>query len=544
MYMKDIVLVNAQCRQSGQRGKLEHLGLGYLASTLLSYGYQMEMLDANFNDWTAEETARRIQAHPSRVVGFSVFLNNVRQTLQVIEMLKSRGDKRHITLGGHHPTFNYEEILANIPGINSIIIGEGEITLLEMMKRLSEGRDWTEVPGIAFRDKGGKIIRNACQPLISNLDSIPFPYREPYADHLRQQQMATVLSSRGCYGACSFCSIRSFYNLASGKPWRARSAKNVVDEIEDLVRRYGIQHIEFVDDNLIGTGKQGRERARSLGEEIIRRGLHISFLFICRANDINEELLFFLKKAGLSKVDIGVESWIPSHLAVFNKKLTVEDNRRAIDILKKLELANRFYLVPSNPYASIGELCQNMAEVEQVGLSYFPDPAIFNRLVVFKGSPIEERLRREGMLLPSKPGDGFKGPLEYEYLHSIMKKVHRSGEEIYLRHLGLKEKVTRLFSTSECNSLEKEFVQEINLALYRAAFYLFKDCLEAFKKASESSIPLIMSNRFQELEQGITEIEKLHTAGKFHSFTDIKIKLGIRSLAIHPDIFASLLEIC
>ena len=531
-FLHDVILVNARCRKFGKPGKIEHLGLGYLSSTLCAAGRRAEIVDAHFHDLPSEAVVERLEALPSRVAGFSLFVNNVEETRRIVRGLRAGGDRRHITLGGHHATFNSREILEAWPEVDSIVLGEGEQPLVALARCLASGEDWTRLPGLCVRGRG-QVSSNPCPPLVSDLDALPFPDRRPYLEHMREEGTATILSSRGCYGACSFCSIRAFHRLSPGPAWRARRASGVADEIEELVRRHGVRHIEFADDNLIGYGPAGRERAWELGREILRRKLAITFFFICRANDLNPDLLRFLQEAGLRGVDIGVESWVPSHLRLYRKGLHVDQNRRGVALLKELKLANRFYLIPSNPYATPAELLTNLEELERVGLGHFPESAAFNRLTVFKGSPIESQLRKAGLLTTRRGRASFEGPLPYRFVHPAMAEVHRQGERLYLAQARLVERLRARLAGPNRNTCERQFADAASQAVYRAAFDLFKAVVQRAAQAERAPAVLGLAPRLARLRRQLARIHARERRGDFARFATMTFRIG-RSAVRYP----------
>ncbi|MEJ2272558.1 MAG: radical SAM protein, partial [Candidatus Bathyarchaeota archaeon] len=135
-----------------------------------------------------------------------------------------------------------------MPELDTVITHEGEITILELFKNLSNPDNWFEINGIAFR-KNGEVIYNSPRKLIENLDSIPFPIRGGEKKTYRGIKSASILASRGCYYNCNFCSIRQFYLDAPGSKRRSRSARNVAQEMEQLYKRK-VRVFKFVDDDL------------------------------------------------------------------------------------------------------------------------------------------------------------------------------------------------------------------------------------------------------------------------------------------------------
>lgn len=409
----DIVLVNCRSLSSDYRKPVEHLGLGYLAATLEHSGYKVDVIDASFHRLDMKTVCNRVLYQKPELVGFTLYYSNVAETLKIIKSMRNSGFRGHITLGGHHATFNAADILNDFPQVDSVVMGEGEEALSNLADCLSSKRGWHSIPNIAFQWHG-HTITNRCRPLISRLDCLPFPKRDAYAGFLKRNKMAAVISSRGCYGACTFCSIHAFYQLSSGKPWRARRPENVADEIEFLVREYGIERIHFLDDEFVGPGDMGKERAWTLAEEIQRRNLGIAFNIICRPDVLDGELFKKLKSVGLDCVDIGIESWVPRQLALYGKKISVEQNLSALSFLNSLGLKYRLYVIPIDPYLTVTELLENLNSIRKAGLEHFYEASFLGKLVVFKGTSVEKKLREEGMLcISEKPA--YMNFLDYEF---------------------------------------------------------------------------------------------------------------------------------
>lgn len=391
----DVLLVNPPSdfgSISGEEGSREHLGLGYLAATLRQAGFTVEILDAYFGGHSVRRTAQEILKREFRVLGISVFQSAAGKTFKLLKYLRSGGLKAHITLGGHFPSLKDWEIMRQAPEVDSIVRGEGEHTLFELVRAVSDGGDFSEILGLTYR-KGSEVVINDPRPLIRDLDSLPFPARDTL-DTKKSGPRAMVASSRGCYAACSFCSIRSFYKSSPGPTWRGRTPENVVDEIEWLNKSYGVTTISFADDSFCGPGKAGKDRARRIGEELLRRGLNIEYYIDLRANDIEEEFLSFLKSSGLRGIFLGVESGIQSDLDLYSKGVTVEDNIRALRVLRNLGLEAKVGFILFNPDSKVGEVIRNLEFLKEHGLGL----VVPNEFMAFVGTPLEILYESQGRL--------------------------------------------------------------------------------------------------------------------------------------------------
>lgn len=337
----------------------EYAGVAFLAAVLRRNGYRVEILDADLAGYDVSETVEAIRRRRAELIGFSILQVAAYPALEIIKQLRSFGNKAHITAGGHYPTFAREEIFGECPGIDSIVMGEGEYTLLDLVRALDHGEDWKKVQGIAYLEEG-RVVVTPPRPLIEDLDELPFQARDTLPEVMRRVGPASIITSRGCYGHCAFCSINAFYRISPGKKWRARSPNNVVDEIETLVRRFGTKIFVFNDDNFVGPGKVGKQRAYRIGEEILRRKLDILYAIPAAVNDVDRELFAFLKKTGLRSVFLGIESMLQRHLNLLNKHTTVEQNEEAIRTLEELGLFYQIGFIMFYPDCTLDEVRYNL----------------------------------------------------------------------------------------------------------------------------------------------------------------------------------------
>lgn len=395
-----VVLVDPAPRY-GIKEPYESLGIAYIASTLKREGHEVNLISSALEYLSPRGMVRAIiQAEPE-LVGFSVMEIDARRTLAIVDALRHRGIQAHITLGGHFPTFNHTRILRGFDGVDSIVRGEGEYTLSELAQQLSDGGSLKDVRGLSYRD-GPEIRVNPPRPLIQDLDALPFPDRYLTELVLRAAPVMSMSASRGCYGNCSFCSIRSFYEDSPGPKWRTRSPEGIADEMEALVRRFGRQPIRFVDDQFVGPGKKGRSTAYRLGEEILSRNIGVQFTCSCRVDDIEEDLFGLLKEAGLKKVFIGVESGTERGLTTFNKRTTVAQNKKALATLDKVGIEYKIGFIFFDPYTTYEEVQQNLRFLSEISPFWQGKKGVLSitpSLIVHGGTPIHARLQRERRLI-------------------------------------------------------------------------------------------------------------------------------------------------
>ncbi len=360
MEYHDVLLLNPP---SKQKQVYEHLGLGYLAAFLRERNIDVKIL--NMPHWTVPQAFKEIKTFNCKILGVSIpFQKGAELAFKLISYLKKAEFQAHVVIGGIYPTFCYEEIMGIFPEVDSVVLGEGEETFTELAEFIIDDEDWRQVEGIAFR-KNGKIVTTGLRPLIKDLDTIPFPERDVLPEVLPTLGYAPMLTSRGCYGRCSFCSVVPFFSKCGGPKYRMRSSRNVMEELEILHDKYNVSNVEFNDANFIGGKGRGYKRALEIAEGILKRNFDLRFSIQCRPDEVDEELFTILKRAGLSKVFLGVESGSQSVLDRFQKDITVEENLKALEILNKLDLIVLMGFITFDNRTTLKELNENLMFIQK-----------------------------------------------------------------------------------------------------------------------------------------------------------------------------------
>lgn len=536
--MSEVVLVNWRTDSPRVSLRLEHLGLAYLSSFLEKSGYAVSLFDSALLKWPENDLAEKIIAAKPCLVGFSLFVNNARPVLQFIHELRLKGCTSHITLGGHHATFNCREILKDNPGVDSVVRGEGEEALADLVGRILTGQAWQTLANVAYLDETGKVKMNPCRPLLKELDALPFPSRKPYARTLESTKIAAMVSGRGCYGDCSFCSIRAFYRLSPGKIWRWRSPGNVVDEMEEVIRNFGVTSFIFLDDNFLGPGRKGQKRARAIAAEIMERRLAIKWHIACRSNDVDYDTLKILQEAGLMRVDLGVESWVPRQLALYNKGITVAENEKAMAVLQRLNLDYALFLIPLDPYITKAELLANLQAMDRAGLEHFFEGSCLHRLELFKGTTIQKRLQADG-LLPSARKFSYLDFLDYEFQDPEMRQIFPLLHRIAKEFSRLQEQVTQFFADKSLNSEELAFNKRLKLAITGTLLAHLQLMLHSLNP--EKDFPAILT-QIGAIQNAIDQIVLAWHDGLFKRFQPCQFIIGHEVLEFPRADFSALCQ--
>lgn len=368
---------------------------GYVAGQLKSEGHEVEILEGFLNGLTYEEIERKVNEMRPDVLGVHLVYHWQRDLalLDFLHRVKIGGLSPYITIYGFYPTIAYKDVLEQGPDIDSVILGEPELTFAEIAAAISSHYELGSIPGLAQRDDAGAIVHLPSQPLM-DLDRLPFPVRTEAMFRLPE---VNLLGSRGCYGRCTFCYIGSFYG--QGHHWRGRTPENIVAEIDDLIARRNVKEFYFTDPNFFGPGERGQRRALQLASLLKSR--HIRFGIEARVNDIHDETIKALVEAGLHNILIGLESGSDSALQRMQKMTSVAENERAIGILRRHGIEPNIGFIMFEPNSSIEDTRINLKFLKRNDLlRNLPTTAnlLYHHQIILEGTSAYQDLQREGRL--------------------------------------------------------------------------------------------------------------------------------------------------
>jgi anaerobic magnesium-protoporphyrin IX monomethyl ester cyclase len=302
------------------------LGVSYLAASLQQAGHEVNLIDCTFLDRHA--ALEKALAVGAEVVGIYCMVTMLEDCLRFAKELRPTCEL--LVAGGPLPTCNPEAFMEHF---DVVVGGEGEQTMIELLRAHEANADLNEVAGITCRTDSawparGKLVHTQERPFTKDLDRIPFPAREllpndSYIQYGRNKygySITTVMSTRGCPYRCEFCS-----NVVFGGSYRERSPENVVDEVEAALA-LGYDRISFADD--VFTMK--RERVLWVCREIRRRGLDFKWECLGRVDALDEPTALEMKAAGCTRIFFGIESGNEAMLELMNKKITTQEARQAV----------------------------------------------------------------------------------------------------------------------------------------------------------------------------------------------------------------------
>ena len=404
-----------------------NLGLGYLASVLRQYGYSVHTVDIEQDPEKILEIAKEIKPV---LVGFSlIFQFFIDSYAVLLYLMRANGIDCHFTMGGHFPSLSYQQTLELAPELDSVVRFEGEITLVELVDAVSMGKDWKNIHGIAYRD-GQQVVATQARALVEDLDQLPYPERNYAAGAVLGRGIMPILASRGCARTCSFCSIHTFYRAAPGRIVRTRKPVEVVREMRMLHEERGVTIFLFQDDDFPLFGTVWRRWANEFVDELHRSRLpeKVIWKMNCRADAVDRDLFIRMRDAGLYLVYMGLESGSEQGLETLHKQMTVEQNLRAVNLLKSIGLMWEYgfmLLDPSSTFESVRENLNFLRTILADGCL----PVTFCRMLPYDGTPIKDELVRTGRLRGDvcNPDYDFLDPRLAEFYEGLTKVVSLKG---------------------------------------------------------------------------------------------------------------------
>ncbi|MCX8036462.1 MAG: B12-binding domain-containing radical SAM protein [Candidatus Sumerlaeia bacterium] len=425
------------------------LGLLYLAAGAERRSHTVEVLDANLEGLSPEQTAERIAQSRPDVVGITTTTFSLVDVLLAARAVKRASPASRIVLGGPH-TALYPDETMTFPEVDFLILGEGDLVFPQLLEALAaDSTDLSAVPNLVWRDNG-RVRKNPVAPFISDLDSLPFPARhlvpfERYRSYVtREARLATMMSSRGCPYKCTFCNHQHM-----GGGFRPRSPQSVVAEMEECARM-GFREIMFYDD----TFTIQRKRVLDICDLVIARRLPVKWDIRARVNTLDEEVLDRLVEAGCVRLRIGVESGTPEILKILNKGIRLEDVARVFALARQRGMTTFAYFMIGNPT----ETREQIERTVEFAKAIRPDFVEFSPTHPCPGTELYEMALAQGVIredywreFARNPRPGVKVKLWEDVLtrDEILHLLDWAFKSFYSRPSYMLQRLSKIRSMSE-----------------------------------------------------------------------------------------------
>ncbi len=403
--MRVMLVQPAYMRLAGFLNNFYPLGLGYLASCLLSSGHDVRVCNlelsslpfpleserfsshgkylegcADYRHEAWRELRRELHQFRPDMVGITVTTTTYASAVSAARLCKSEDPSLKVIWGGPHATAVPEDVLRRVPEVNMVVAGEGDETIVELCDRLEKGGDVGGVAGVWVRDGAG--VKGSARGLLENLDSLPFPLRDreylSFPGRYDNNTLGVISTGRGCPFDCAFCAS----SVTWGRNTRWRSPDNVIEELRELVERRGVRYAEFVDDSFTAKHSYVREVSRKISEE----GLPVRWSCATRADLITEDVIKGMKSGGCEVVYIGVESGSERVLEAAGKKASLDRIEKGIEMVDRAGMRRCLFFMMGFPDEALEDLEMTRDLMRELGgqivlsvFSPYPGTGLFRR---------------------------------------------------------------------------------------------------------------------------------------------------------------------
>ena len=392
------------------------LGIGYMAAVLENNGIDVDVLDSSALELSYDEIGEEILKRNPDIVSISAMTPTIGVALDSADKIKEVKPDTIVVLGGYHPTFEFKSVLEE-ESVDVVVRGEGEYTLLELVKAIENGEDLINVQGLAFHDENtGKLTLTPDRPVIKDLDELPFPAFHLFPmDKYRilnvTTNIATIITTRGCPMQCSFCSSAALH----GEKLRRRSVGNVVDEIELRLKEENIDTIAFMDD----TFTLNKKFVREFCNEIKKRNLKFWWGCTSRVDTLDNDLLELMKETGCITILMGVESADQQMLDKMDKNITINKTKKAFKLSREIGIRTIASCVIGMPEDTKESIKQTIHFVKDLKPNY----ALFSLATPYPGTRFYNETFKKNLI---KITDWSK----YTLMNPVLKTVNCNEKEL------------------------------------------------------------------------------------------------------------------
>jgi tRNA A37 methylthiotransferase MiaB len=415
----------------------------YLASILEDQGFEVLILDNWINSTiTYDDVYTAIMERKDEIcfVGTSSYMLSNASTKELVTKLKK--NDINIISGGYGPTF--EPVTFLEAGAELVCMGEGEKTIIDIANYfLGKIVNKKEIKGVSYLEKGKpKHTTTQCQ--ILNLDDIPFPTR-PFIELLKKRKSTiNVLTSRGCNGKCSFCSISAFWAKNTGEKWRGRSIRNIIEELK-ILQAEGVETVKFIDDSFI-ENERDDQWCKDFADTLEREGLKFQFRASIRADKVTAEIMEQLKKAGFFSFSCGIENGSQSALVRMGKLASLKDNSNALECFRQFDYYVQAGFILFDDKTTLNELKENYVFMDKhIDLV---TKGIFSEMFAAEGTNFTNNLR-------NKVKKKFSSNTLYELENESVRKVHTYLRKWQSNHIRIYDKLIDPISTPKAIELNR-----------------------------------------------------------------------------------------
>ena len=457
------------------------IGLYYVGAVLRENGYDVEILNWHDINKTPHLIGEILLQKRPDVIGFSIVNANRWGGIEIARIAKTLLPNVVVVFGGIGTTFLWEHLMRHFPEIDFAVIGEGEYSFLNLIKHIEQKAEVNHIgniEGIVFR-QSGQIIKTAVKGFIKDIDSLPMPSKYFNFQH--------ISSSRGCPAKCNFCGSPGFWE----QKVRFHSSEYFVEQVEQLYLK-GINFFYISDD----TFTMNSGRVIDICKGIIQKGIKITWYAISSVNYVDEEMLYWMRRAGCIQISYGVESGSEKIRKLLNKNIKTDNIKRAFELTTRYGILARAYFIYGSPEENWKTIQETIDLIHEIK----PLSVVFYILDIFPGTALYEDFKKRTNVtddvwlekvedimyfesdarLSEEMVLSFGNKLRSDYYRHLPEFADAieliDREDLYEHHAGFLSRLAMTFSHGEYASNdaipEREEVAE---RLYRRALQYYPD---------------------------------------------------------------------
>ena len=421
------------------------LGLLHLAAQARLDGYEPSIIEADVQGFTAAQVAARVIHARPHYVGITLFTVGVWQAAELSRRIKAARPEIKILVGGPHISSMGYETLERFPEFDVAVVGEGEVILSQLLRKLDNNQSPRDVPNIIYREDGQvKVTRH--ESIRVPMDELPPPAWDllpafprayiPMVYSYPRGPVGTIAASRGCPFHCKFCDTSTF-----GAAVRAYSPQKVFEQMVHLKERWGVNHVLFVDDLFVAS----RKRTEELCRLIVKNRLKMTWTCSARVDCVRPDLLAIMKKAGCWEIEFGLESGSNELLQKMEKQARVERGEQAVNWTHQAGIRTKGLFMLGYP----GENAESIQLTKEYVARLPMHVMNLTKFTPYPGSPIYQELygtkiredhweRMNGMNFVWAPDGITVEQLDREYQQVIRAFYHR--REVFHEYVRMSRK--------------------------------------------------------------------------------------------------------
>lgn len=450
----------------------ENLGIYYLQAALATEGIESDYVDLWLEGISSYDFIKDYDFSDVLFIGISGCLSNVSEVQEFIKLLSK---PIPVVVGGYGGTFEYRELLKC--GCDVVMIGEGDKAIIDLYNYYMGNCTKESVHNIVFIENS-KVIHTKSYPVV-NLNNLNNIHKRKYLKYiLNSNATVNVISSKGCYGSCSFCSITQFYCLYK---WREMSIENIIKVLENLYID-GARVFKFVDDSFLEANRND-EWCLKFSEAIKNSKIlkDILFRISIRSDQVNNRRIELLASSGLFAVSCGIESGSPSFLKRVGKRASFEDNEHALSVFKNNKILVQAGFMLFDDRTSINELKENLRFLKKHDEIIIK--GIFSETYAAEGTVFGKYIKRKyGNFTYKKNGN-----YQYPIIDTDARKVYKILKNYQIKNSWLYDKLIDPISAPKALKSINEYYKFYDLykIVHNLDLNFFELVLEEYNKVTD-----------------------------------------------------------